>query len=151
LALTLWTGARRAFMPPRYRRSLPPSIRVGAMILLVQRAMLGATVSLAACLAAAQAPAGDSTAPIAPSNARCRSHGDGFIGVAGSDACIRISGYIDAGADFSTSRGGRDAPLLAPANPALRTGAAAALDSRFDTSMGPARVYIEIGRPRFGP
>jgi hypothetical protein len=149
--MTMWTGAQCAFMPPRYRRSLPASSRVGVMNVLMQRAMLGATVSLAACLAAAQAPAGDSAAPIAPSDARCRSHGDGFIGVAGSDACIRISGYIDAGADFSTSRGGRDATLLAPANPALRTDAAAALDSRFDTSTGPARVYIEIGRPRFAP
>jgi hypothetical protein len=40
---------------------------------------------------------------------------------------------------------------LAPASPGLRTGAAAALDSRFDTSAGPARVYIDIGRPRFAP
>jgi hypothetical protein len=149
--MTQWNGAARAFMTPRCSPTLPPSIRMGLMNLSAQRAVLGAAFSLAACLAAAEVRAGDSAAPIAPSNARCRSHGDGFIGVAGSDACIRISGYIDAGADFSTSRGGRDAPLLAPANPALRTGAAAALDSRFDTSMGPARVYIEIGRPRFGP
>jgi hypothetical protein len=149
--MTLWKGARRAFMPPRYRRRLPPSIRVGVMNLLAQRAMLGATFSLAACLAAAEVRAGDSAAPIAPSDARCRSQGDGFIGVTGSNACIRISGYVDAGVDFSTSRGGRDAPLLAPANPALTTGAAAALDTRFDTPMGPGRVYIEIGRPRFAP
>ena len=122
------------------------------MNLLAQRGILGATFSLAACLAATERRAGNSAVPIAPSDARCRSHGDGFIGVAGSDACIRISGYIDAGADFSTSRGGRDAPLLAPAGfPALRTGAAAALDTRFDTPMGPGRVYIEIGRPRFAP
>jgi hypothetical protein len=149
--MTLWKGARRAFMPPPYRRRLPRSIRVGVMSLLAQRAMLGATFSLAACLAAAEARAGDSAMPIAPSDARCHWHGDGFIGVAGSDACIRISGYIDAGADFSASRGGRVAPLLAPANPALGTGAAAALDTRFDTSTGPGRVYIEIGRPRFAP
>jgi hypothetical protein len=121
------------------------------MNLLMQCAMLVATFSLAACLAAAEARAGDSAAPLAPSDARCRSHGDGFIGVTGSDACIRISGYVDAGADFSASRGGRDAPLLAPANPALKTGAAAALDTRFDTPMGPGRVYIEVGRPRFAP
>ena len=86
------------------------------MNLLAQRAMLSATFSLAACLAAADVRAGDSAAPIAPSDARCRSHGEGFIGVAGSDACIRISGYVDAGADFSASRSGRDAPLLAPVN-----------------------------------
>jgi hypothetical protein len=147
--MTLWKGARRAFMPPRYRTSLPPSIRVGAMNLSAQRAVLGATFSFFACLVAAEARAGDSAGPIAPSNARCRSHGEGFFGVAGSDACIRISGYIDAGADFSTSRNGRDAALLA--NPGLRPGAAAALDTRFDTSAGPARVYIEIGRPRFAP
>ena len=116
-----------------------------------QRTIWGATFSLAACLAAADARAGDSAAPIAPSNARCHAHGDGFFSVAGSDACIRISGYVDAGADFSASRDGRGAPLLAPANPALTTGAAAALDTRFDTPMGPGRVYIEIGRPRFTP
>jgi hypothetical protein len=88
---------------------------------------------------------------MAPADARCRAHGEGFFGVAGSDACIRISGYIEAGADFSTSRGGRVAPLLAPTNPGLTTGAAAALDTRVDTPAGPARVYIEIGRPRFAP
>jgi hypothetical protein len=147
--MTLWKGARRAFMPPRYRRSLPPSIRVSVMNLLAQSAVLGATFSLAACLAAVEAHAGDSAAPIAPSDTRCRSNGEGFFDVAGSDACIRISGYIDAGADFSTSRSGRDALLLA--NPGLRTGAATALDTRFNTPTGPARVYIEIGRPRFAP
>jgi hypothetical protein len=149
--MRLWKGARRAFMPPPYRRRLPRSIRVGAMTLLTQRAILGATFCFAACLAAADVRAGDSAAPIAPSDARCHSHGDGFIGVTGSDACIRISGYVDAGADFSALRGGRVAPLLAPANPGLRTGAATALDTRFDTPMGPGRVYIEIGRPRFAP
>jgi hypothetical protein len=121
------------------------------MSLSAQRAMLGAAFSLAACLAAAKVGAGETAAPIAPSGARCRSYGEGFIGVAGSDACIRISGYVDAGADFSASRGGRAGPLLAPANPAATVGAAAALDTRFDTSMGPGRVYIEMGRPRFAP
>jgi len=149
--MTLWIGARRAFMPPRYRRSLPRSIRIGAMTLLAQRAIWGATLSLAACLAATEVRAGDAAAPIATSDARCRSHGEGFFGVAGSDACIRISGYINAGADFSSPRSGRAAPLLAPANPGQKLGAAAALDTRFDTSAGPANVYIEIGRPRFAP
>jgi hypothetical protein len=149
--MTLSKGARRAFMPPPYRRRLPPSIRVGAMNLLAQRAMWGATFCLAAFLAAAEARAGDSAMPVAPADARCHSLGDGFVGVSGSDACIRISGYVDAGADFSASRGGRVAPLLAPTNPVLGTGAAAALDTRFDTSTGPGRVYIEIGRPRFAP
>ena len=149
--MTQWRGAARAFMTPRCSPTLPPSIRVGLMNSSAQRAVLGAAFSLAACLAAAEVRAGDSAAPIAPADARCRSNGEGFIGVAGSDACIRISGYVDAGADFSASRGGRDAPLLAPANPALRTGAAAALDTRFATPMGPGRVYIEIGRPAFAP
>jgi hypothetical protein len=119
------------------------------MTLSAQRVMFGATLSFVAWFAATEARAGDSAAPLAPANARCRSHGDGFFGVAGSDACISISGYIDAGADFSTSLGERAAPLLA--NPGLKTGAATALDTRFDTPEGPARVYIEIGRPRFAP
>jgi hypothetical protein len=121
------------------------------MSLVAQRAVLTATFSLAACLAAADVRAGDSPAPLAPSDAHCRSHGEGFVGVAGSDACIRISGYIDAGADFATSRGAHAPPLVAPSVPALRTGAAAATDTRFDTPAGPVRVYIEIGRPRFAP
>jgi hypothetical protein len=33
----------------------------------------------------------------------------------------------------------------------LTTGAAAALDTRFDTAAGPARVYIQVGRSRFAP
>ena len=114
-----------------------------------QRAVFGATFSFVACLASADVRAGDSAASIAPSDARCRSQGEGFLGVAGSDACIRISGYIDAGPSFSTSRSGRDALLLA--NPGMKTGAATALDTRFDSPAGPARVYIEIGRPRFAP
>jgi Porin subfamily len=121
----------------------------GSMNGSVQRAALGATYCFVACLATADARAGDPAAPIAPADARCRSHGEGFFGVAGSDACIHISGYIEAGADFSTSRSGHDAPPLA--NPGLRTGAGAALDTRFDTPAGPARVYIEIGRPRLAP
>ena len=149
--MTLWKGAARAFMTPRCRATLPPSIRTGQMNFSAQRVMLGAAVSLAACLAAAAVRAGESAAPTPPSDARCRSYGEGFFGVAGSDACIRISGYIDAGLDFSTSRGGRAAPLLAPANPTAGAGAATALDTRFDTSIGPGRVYIEIGRSRFAP
>ena len=145
--MTQSNGAARAFMTPRFPPTLPPSIRVSLMNLSAQRAVLGAAFSLAACLAAAEVRAGDSAAPIAPSDARCHSYGEGFIGVAGSDACIRISGYVDAGADFSASRDGR----AAPANPAAKIGAAAALDTRFDTPTGPARVYIEIGRRRLAP
>jgi hypothetical protein len=124
---------------------------MGLMKMSAQRAVLGATFSLAACLAAADVRAGDSAAPIAPSDARCHSHGEGFIGVAGSDACIRISGYVEAGADFSASRGGSVAPLLAPANPAAKARAATALDTRFDTPTGQGRLYIEMGAPRFAP
>ena len=118
------------------------------MNLSAQRAVFCTAFSFVACLATADARAGDSPSPIAPSSARCHSYGEGFFGVAGSDACIRISGYVDAGADFSTSRGGRDA---LQANPGLTTGAAAALDTRFDTAAGPARVYIQVGRSRFAP
>ena len=121
------------------------------MSLLAQGAVLGATVSIAACVAATQVRAGDSTAPLAPANARCRSLGDGFFGVGGSSACVRISGYVDAGAGFSAPAVGRDAPLLAPPNGAPRTGLGTAVDARFDTPTGPGRVYIEIGRTRFAP
>ena len=145
--MTQSNGAARAFMTPRFSPTLPPSTRVGLMNSSAQRAVLGAAFSLAACLAAGEVRAGDSAAPIAPSDARCHSYGEGFIGVAGSDACIRISGYVDAGADFSASRGGR----AAPANPAAKIGAGAAVDTRFDTPAGPARVYVEIGRRRFAP
>jgi len=146
-----WKNAARAFMTPRCRPTLPPAIRVDVMNSLAQRVVLGATFSLAACLATAEVRAGDSAAPMAPSDARCRTQGEGFFAVRGSDACIRINGYIDAGADFSATRGGRAASLAPPASSALKTGGAAALDTRFDTPMGPGRVYIEIGRRPIAP
>jgi hypothetical protein len=118
------------------------------MSLSAQRAVFCTAFSFVACLATAGARAGDSPSPIAPSTARCHSYGEGYFGVRGSDACIRISGYVAAGADFSTSRGGRDTLL---SNPGMTTGVAAALDSRFDTPAGPARVYIQVGRSRFAP
>jgi len=121
------------------------------------------TVSLSLCAVAASlvagaAFAGDSFMPkqpeMKPNDARCSAQGDGFFAVSGSDACIKITGYVGAGAEFvgglrypSHNSGPFDA---APAS-ALRTRAGVGADARFDTPMGPGRLYIQVGRGNFQP
>jgi hypothetical protein len=106
--------------------------------------------ALAACLAATGACAGDAPAPLR-GDAHCQSLGDGFLAVPGSDACVRFSGYVAAGAGFDTTPRGARAPLQAPLAPVMRARAGVAFDSSMDTPMGPVRTYIEVGRPRFAP
>ena len=116
---------------------------------------IGLILALSACgLASA-----DDVLPIgrvakSPTNARCKALGEGFFPVAGSDACIRISGYVAAGADF----GGGSAPAwhAAPrfdssSAAVMRTGGGVSLDARFDTPMGPGRIYVDSGYNHFGP
>jgi Porin subfamily len=122
------------------------------MDVMAQRAIVLSTLSLAACLAASGVRAADAAAPLRD-NGRCRSLGEGFLAVPGSDACVRFSGYVDAGADFDSPPRAAPAsgPLQAPAAPVLRAGAGAAFDARMDTPMGPARAYLELGRPGLDP
>jgi len=81
-------------------------------------------------------------------SAHCAALGEGFFPLAGSHACVRISGRISAGAGFGTglARGG-PASLDFDPSPANGLGgqAAAAGDLRFDTPNGPARIYLDVG------
>jgi hypothetical protein len=122
------------------------------MGVMAQRAIVLSTLSLAACLAASGARAADAAAPLRD-NSRCSALGEGFFAVPGSDACVHFSGYVDAGAGFESPARGAPAsgPLQAPTAPVLHAGVSAAFDGRMDTPVGPARAYIELGRPGVDP
>jgi len=86
----------------------------------------------------------------APADARCAALGPEFFSVAGSQTCVRIIGYVSAGVGFGSAfpnRANIDRPFGA-APPATRLGAQAAVtgDARFDTPLGPARIYVGAGR-----
>jgi hypothetical protein len=80
----------------------------------------------------------------------CAALGEGFFPVAGSTACVRISGHISAGAGFVTGAGSASSfgPHIGavPANRGFDTETAASGDFRFDTPAGPGRVYIGVRR-----
>ena len=112
--------------------------------------------ALGASLVAGSAFAGDSPGPkppaASPNDARCRALGEGFFAVSGSDACIRISGYVAAGADFGgglRSVSHDPAPFAAVAATTLGTRAGVSADARFDSAMGPGRLYIQVGHDNF--
>ena len=114
--------------------------------------------ALGASLVAGSALAGDSPAPktpaASPNDARCSALGEGFFAVSGSDACIRISGYVAAGADFGGGLRGvsRDpAPFAAGPTTTFGTRTGVGADARFDTPMGPGRLYIQVGHDNYLP
>jgi hypothetical protein len=87
----------------------------------------------------------------ARANARCAALGEGFFPVAGSDACIKISGRISAGVGFGSGGGGglsnsSSLDFNASRNNGSGAEAAATGDLRFDTSAGPGRVYLGVGK-----
>jgi hypothetical protein len=114
--------------------------------------------AVAAIVVAWAAAAADSSMPKqqaeTPNDAHCGALGEGFFAVSGSDACIRISGYVAAGAEFG---GGlryashNSAPFDAAPTSALRTRTGVSADARFDTPMGPGRLYIQVGHDNFAP
>ncbi len=127
------------------------------MTFLVWRMARLSVGAVAASLVAGAALAGDSSTPAGPTEtanrARCSAMGDGFFAVSGSDACIRISGYVAAGAEFGGLRPAwRNTDVFDGASTtALRTRVGASADVRFDTPMGPGRVYIQVGRDPYRP
>jgi Porin subfamily len=82
-----------------------------------------------------------------PANARCRALGQGFFPVAGSDACVKISGHVSAGVGFGSGAGSRGAPSLnfagSQAN-GFDSQIGGAADLRFQTPAGPGRVYVDV-------
>ncbi len=108
------------------------------------------------CLASSAAFAQDSYLPkveaIAPDQAQCNALGEGFFAVKGSNACVRISGYVAAGAGFvSPVRGEAAGPFAAGVRSFSGSEGAVGVDSRFDTPLGPGRLYVEFGGQRFQP
>ena len=80
--------------------------------------------------------------------ARCKALGEGYFAVKGSTSCIRISGYVSAGMGF-VEPGRIAAPTTGPFAPRAfaysSTVGAVAVESRFDTELGPGRVYVQVG------
>ncbi len=109
----------------------------------------GSGVALALILAHGSLAGGLSTSTQAAktrANARCAALGDGFLAIAGSDACVKISGHISAGAGFGTgaAHSGSSTITFGP-SPLMGAEAAASGDLRFNTSNGLARVYLNVG------
>jgi hypothetical protein len=80
-------------------------------------------------------------------NARCKALGEGFFPVAGSDACIRISGHVSAGVGFGSGGGSPGAPSLnfsGSQGNGFDSEMGVASDLRFQTPAGPGRVYVDI-------
>jgi hypothetical protein len=131
-------------------------IRIGRNASLALDSARGALFILASIALTGGALAGDAAPPkpAAGDDLHCSALGEGFFPVAGSSACIRISGYVAAGADLGgalhpVAHGG--APFEPSSTSTLRTGAGAAADARFDTPMGPGRIYVQVGHENFGP
>ncbi len=111
-----------------------------------------------ACVVAGSAVAGDpltSQQSVAdPNDARCNAMGEGFIAVAGSNACVKISGYVAAGGDFGgvlRTASHNSGPFDAAPASALGTQAGVSADAHFDTPIGPGRVYVQMGRDTLQP
>jgi hypothetical protein len=79
-------------------------------------------------------------------DAHCAALGEGFFAVAGSDACIRISGRISAGVDFAgPNPAGAFGPRIGGgATSGFNTETAVSGDVRFDTAAGPARIFVRV-------
>lgn len=113
----------------------------------------GLGAGLAWLAAAAGAQAGDSYAPRAEpltvDQAHCQALGPGYFAVKGASACLRISGYVAAGAGFVEP--GRVAepasgPFAAHAHGFSGAATGVAADAEFETGLGPARIYVGVDR-----
>ena len=113
---------------------------------------LGVIFAFAVALTNHAAFAGDVFAPSAPptpDQARCNAIGEGFYAVKGSNACIKISGYIAAGADFIAA-GAKGSGASAPRpTGGLNSETAVSAEVRLDTPLGPGRLYVQIGHDAY--
>jgi Porin subfamily len=91
--------------------------------------------------------------PSTPDQAHCNALGEGFLAVSGSNACIKISGYVSAGSDFSAVvvKGTQDASPFAPKSGAgFESQSAVSAQRQFDTPLGPGRLYVEVRHNSLG-
>jgi hypothetical protein len=105
---------------------------------------------LLTALACRAAVADEKFAPETPSSeqARCSALGEGFYAVAGSNACIKISGYVAAGVDFAASGDKNSGPK---SSGGFNTETAVGVDMRLDTPLGPGRLYVQFGHDQYRP
>jgi hypothetical protein len=102
---------------------------------------------IASPFAAELGPPGDA----APADGHCAGYGRGFFAVKGSDTCIKITGYISAGATFLTGPGYPNfggSFNLPPPSSGMDSGAGVSRYMRFDTPLGPGQMSIAV---RHGP
>lgn len=107
-------------------------------------------ISVLAALGAFAAPAyaGDVSPPaakdVSPEQARCQALGEGYFAVKGSTSCIKISGYISAGVDFGGAAKRTEGPAPSHVVGFSENSAGVSIETRFDTELGPGRIYVEI-------
>ncbi|MBV8473173.1 MAG: hypothetical protein JO234_07125 [Hyphomicrobiales bacterium] len=71
----------------------------------------------------------------------------------GSDACIRISGYVAAVTDLGGGLRAAHAPTPfdEATTSAMHTYTGVSVDAQFETPLGPGVVHVDGGRGEFGP
>jgi hypothetical protein len=96
---------------------------------------------------AAHAASASETLPVeqtarTPADARCSSFGEGFFAMAGSNACVRISGHISAGTGYGAGADSASSARLRFGPPPVGIPAVTATSGslRFDGSSGAART-----------
>jgi hypothetical protein len=101
-----------------------------------------AALSGVALASAQEAPPGAESEAVAAANAHCAALGEGFFAVTGSSACMRISGHVSAGVGFAA--GGVNGRALGAPTTGSFTEEGVSGDVRFDTPIGPGRVYVHV-------
>ncbi len=111
-----------------------------------------AVVGLANAAGGAETGLQKSPAPII-ADPHCASYGPGYFGVAGSSACVKISGYVSAGADFGPAARNFNEKNVFPTTPSSGIFAHVGIagDILFDTEMGPGKISIGLGHKRNQP
>jgi hypothetical protein len=121
--------------------------------------MRGCRLGLIIASLAAHAASASDASPIEPtlrasSDARCSSLGDGFVAMAGSNACVKISGHISAGMPYGSGADSANSARLrfGPLPPRIPAVTAISGGLRFDGSSSAARVdfgALENSAPRW--
>jgi hypothetical protein len=81
----------------------------------------------------------------APRGTRCAGPGPGYFALKGSTACVRITGYVAADADFGPIRS-YERPLALERRLGLAPSSGASADVRFGAPEEPGHVHFSFGR-----
>ena len=104
----------------------------------------------AAGLWSAQALGQESAIPKSPAptaaQLHCQTLGEGFFAVEGSDACVRISGYVSTGIGFANPLTPRSIGGPFGARPSTSASSSTTqVGARIETELGPGRLYVQFG------